>query len=190
MLRPPYLVSSLVFVLIACGQEPTASPPPRPTTRDKTATHATEMAKEPTPPSPELHVLNGAELAGVGPNPVVLEWRETMTNFSVHANILIVRQDKTARFERIGAGATTQQLMLTDAEWNRTVADLVAHNVCDLRSSGEFEHEDQTPTLVVAVAGARCRVMLSDLEWIHKPHAKAVREAVTSLFPEAGRKTP
>lgn len=135
--------------------------------------------------SGSLHVLGGTETAGQGSNPVVLEWSETMTNFSAFARTLVVREDGTLHFEQVGSGATTIEGAAPAEVWTRTLAVVRSNDVCGLRGSGEVEHEDQTPTLVLAVPGAQCRVMLSDAEWATDARARRVRDAVSELFPVA-----
>ena len=108
-----------------------------------------------------------------------------MTNFSAFAVTFVVRDDRSAHYERVGSGAHSQDLVLSEEAWTRMLDELRANDVCSLRSSGVFEHEDQTPTLVIAVPGLDCRVMLSDSEWYQDPRARHVKDAVGRLFPSS-----
>ncbi|MGB1015958.1 MAG: hypothetical protein ACPG4T_17605 [Nannocystaceae bacterium] len=172
---------------VASGETPSAKELASPTKASETPTKASETPtkaaeSKPAPPLP-LTVLGGVEIAGQGANPVVLEWEETMTNFSVSAVHLVIREDRHAHFERLGEHADTRDYVVPEADWKRVLEQLRTHKACTLRGSGEFEHEDQAPSLVIAVRGAACKVILSDVEWAMGPRAREVARAVATLYP-------
>ena len=166
-MRARLLPLSLVAFALACGGGTEAS---------EGASGADEPAVE------SLHVLGGEAHAGEGPNPIVLAWEETMTNFSARADTLIVRADRTAHFERLGDGAREVDFTIEQAAWDAAVTALRSADVCVLRRTREPEHEDQMPTIVVAIETMRCRRTLTDFGWASGP-ARDVRAAVQALFP-------
>jgi hypothetical protein len=135
--------------------------------------------------SGDVFFAGGAQRPGEGDNPIVLEWEVDMTNFSVSADHLQVRQDRAAVHIRIAdrpEDAFERHGEIPTDVWEATLQTLREQQVCALASQREGDHEEPNGALAVAVSGLRCRVVMPEGEWARQPNARAALAAVTRLM--------
>ncbi len=142
--------------------------------------------------APPRFFANGAERAGEGPNPIVLEWQVEMTNFRSSGDDFHVRRDRVARHVRVAdreRDAFEREGTIEDTLWQDTLRGLAAQNVCALRATEPPDHEEPTGVLSLDTGALRCRVAMSEGEWLGpraRPAFDLIQALMGSLRPAVG----